>query len=207
MVATDHEDIYQEAERCGVAAVMTDSSLASGTDRVWSAIADQGFEIAINIQGDEPLIKGHVVDSLIQALVDKPEIEMATLGREVTKGDLETDTTAKIVLNQRDEALFFSRHSIPFTRCDFSESETYPQVRKHIGIYGFRTEFLERFVAAGPCDLERLEGLEQLRALYLGAAIQVVTVEHESWGVDTPEDVLKIERLLKEAKHGSEEEN
>ena len=207
IVATDHKEIFAEAEKCGVRAVMTDPELASGTDRVWAAIASEDFDIAVNIQGDEPLIRGDIIDKLVAPLLENPHLEMATLGRVISEEDLESPNTAKIVLNRDSEALYFSRHPIPFTRRAFEAGSDYSQVRKHIGIYGFRTSFLKDFVSAGPSELEGLEGLEQLRALSLGAKIKVVTVDHESWGVDTPEDVLKIERLLKEAKHGSEEKS
>ncbi|HEX4923792.1 MAG TPA: 3-deoxy-manno-octulosonate cytidylyltransferase, partial [Bdellovibrionales bacterium] len=195
LVATDDERIAALARAHGVEPVMTDSALPSGSDRVWAAI--QGFdgEVVLNIQGDEPLLTGDLLDQLVAPFEADQSLEMATFGRELTAEDLASPNTAKIVLNQRDEALYFSRHPIPFSREPFNAGQDCGL--KHIGIYGFRRSFLGRFCAQKPVELEKYEGLEQLRALYLGARIKVVRVDHESWGVDTPEDVLKVEKRLR----------
>ncbi|MBK7890405.1 MAG: 3-deoxy-manno-octulosonate cytidylyltransferase [Bdellovibrionales bacterium] len=211
LVATDDERIAAEAEKAGARAVMTDSDLPSGSDRVWAALKVAGLEnadVVLNIQGDEPLITGEPLDQLISAFDCRPELDMATLGRPFDMATpagreaLASGTTAKIVLDQTGRALYFSRFPIPFSRvpADAMGPEWQAQlstvVLKHIGIYAYRPRFLERFCAAPPAGLEVFEGLEQLRALALGARIQVVQTQHESWGVDTPEDVEKIERML-----------
>lgn len=194
IVATDDARIAALAHQSGVKSVMTDPELPSGSDRVWAAIKDRPVDVAINIQGDEPLISGQLLDQLVAPFVVDDKLEMATLGRELKAGDLESATTAKIILNHRDEALYFSRLPIPYSRVDA------PQVGgvclKHIGLYAYRKDFLAEFCAQKPVPLELAEGLEQLRALYLGARIRVIRVDHESWGVDTPEDVKKIEQIL-----------
>lgn len=212
LVATDDERIASLAEKSGAKAVMTASELPTGSDRVWAALKSAGLEkvdVVVNIQGDEPLISGEPLDALVGAF--NSEIEMATLGREIdlnTREGMEAilaTTTAKIAVDQQDRALYFSRFPIPFSRVNTDAAATgavpaaavRSSVLKHVGIYAFRPRFLERFCAAPPCGLELLEGLEQLRALALGARIQVVRTKHESWGVDTPEDVEKIESLLK----------
>ena len=193
-VATDNREIYQLAESCDVRAVMTDPHLPSGSDRVWAAVQDQDCDLVINIQGDEPLVKGEWLDQLVEPFFEETDLEMSTLGRELQKGDLESLSTAKIVLNQREEALYFSRLPIPYSRID---GESLPQVCcKHVGLYAYRKEFLGRFCAQKPVPMELAESLEQLRALYLGARIRVVKVDADSWGVDTPEDVAKIERMI-----------
>ena len=201
-VATDDNRIADLARSCGAKAVMTDSDLATGTDRVWQAVqsAAPDVEVIVNIQGDEPLIEGRVLDQLVEAFEESREVEMATLAR--TFSDLEgfqSINTAKIVLNNRHEAVYFSRFPIPFSRAtdpDFSS------VLKHIGIYAYRRGFLGRFCAEPPTALEKAEGLEQLRALYLGARIKVIPVDLESWGVDTPEDVQKIETIIRKRRAG-----
>ncbi|MBL7687879.1 MAG: 3-deoxy-manno-octulosonate cytidylyltransferase, partial [Bdellovibrionaceae bacterium] len=181
-------------------------------DRVWAALKVAGLEgadIVLNIQGDEPLITGEPLDQLISAFDQGPDLDMATLGRpfDLTtpagREALASNTTAKIVLDQSGRALYFSRFPIPFSRVSAdqigpasSAVELSTVVLKHIGIYAYRPRFLARFCAAPPAGLEIFEGLEQLRALALGARIQVVQTQHESWGVDTPEDVEKIERML-----------
>ncbi len=194
MVATDDDRIAEVARALGATVAMTDSYLPSGSDRVWSAVKDRDAEVVVNIQGDEPLISGELLDALVAPMMRDSDLNMATLGRLLKKGDLESATTAKIVVNYRDEALYFSRLPIPHSRVDASQLPALGL--KHIGLYAYRRDFLAKFCAQGVVPLETAEGLEQLRALYMGARIKVVRVEHESWGVDTPEDVKKIEAIL-----------
>ena len=199
-VATDDERIAKLAVTCGVRALMTDSDLPTGTDRIWQAASQiaglSDDDIIVNIQGDEPLIEGSLLDRLIEPFEKDQTLEMATLGRPLDLESLNSPQTAKIILNARDEAMYFSRLPIPYTRA----AATLPVegALKHIGIYAYRRSFLKKFCAEKPATIELLESLEQLRALYLGARIKVVRVEHDSWGVDYPEDILKIERLMRE---------
>ena len=195
-VATDHDGIADLARSLGARTILTPSDLPTGSDRVHFAIKDADVDVVVNVQGDEPLITGQLLDQLVGPMLEDPELPMATLGRALQPGDLHSPNTAKIVLNIKDEALYFSRHPIPYSRVDAPEREAI--CLKHIGLYAFRKSFLERFCAQPPTPLESAEGLEQLRALYLGARIRVVRVDHESWGVDTPGDVAKVEALLKE---------
>jgi 3-deoxy-manno-octulosonate cytidylyltransferase (CMP-KDO synthetase) len=194
IVATDHQAIFDLAQHLGFRAVMTPSDLPSGSDRVWSAIENEDIDVALNIQGDEPLISGESIDALARPFLLDSKLEMATLGRQLREGDLESATTAKIILNQKNEALYFSRCPIPYTRKQ--QVEQPGACLKHIGLYGYKKSFLKRFCSEPPAAIELAEGLEQLRALYLGARIQVIEVDHDSWGVDVPEDILKIETLL-----------
>lgn len=200
-VATDHPEIARLATQCGARAVMTESDLPTGTDRVWAAARELKADVYVNIQGDEPLIEGSLLDLLVQPFIEDATLEMATLGRPLDREALESSNTAKIVVNSRHEAIYFSRYPIPYSRVKPWDSrkagDNIDGALKHIGIYAYRRDFLERFCAQAPTGLEQLEGLEQLRALYLGARIRVVKVEHDSWGVDTPEDILKIENLMK----------
>lgn len=200
VVATDDERIAKLAKDVGCAYVMTDSNLPTGTDRVWQAAKDRDADVVVNIQGDEPLIEGSLLDKLVEPFTNDAGLEMATLGRSLDMESLQSPSTAKIVLNERSEALYFSRLPIPYTR-------VFPEVPmtaalKHIGIYAYRRDFLRRFCAQAPTELERMESLEQLRALYLGARIKVVKVEHDSWGVDSPSDVHKIEKIMNERRKG-----
>ncbi len=195
LVATDDQRIAEVAEKSGVRAVMTASELPSGSDRVWAAIADLDCDVAVNIQGDEPLLSGGLLDELVTPFQVDPSLDMATLGRELREGDLSSQTTAKIVLNNRNEAIYFSRFAIPYSRVDAPQAGGI--CLKHIGLYAYKKSFLAKFCSHGPTPLELAEGLEQLRALYLGARIRVIQVEHDSWGVDTPDDVKKIEQLMR----------
>jgi len=196
LVATDHEAIAELARKAGVEAVMTDPALPSGSDRVWAAVKDRKFDVVLNIQGDEPLITGGLLDSLIRPFEEDPALEMGTLGRPLKRDELNNLSVAKIILNRRSEALYFSRAPIPFTRKKTGDL-ILPGVLKHIGMYAYRGKFLEKFCAQKPVEIELAEGLEQLRALWLGARIKVVETEHDSWGVDTPEDVKKVEDKLR----------
>ncbi len=202
-VATDDERIAQVARDCGVQALMTDANLPTGTDRIWQASAQLAAladdDIIVNIQGDEPLIEGRLLDQLVEPFKTDAGLEMATLGRPLDLESLNSPQVAKIVLNARDEAIYFSRLPIPYTRVE--PSMPIEGALKHIGIYAYRRSFLRKFCAEKPAAIEVMESLEQLRALYLGARIQVVRVESESWGVDHPEDVAKIERLMRERKN------
>ncbi len=199
IVATDDERIAQLASRCGVRALMTDSQLPTGTDRIWQAVRQMDADVILNIQGDEPLIEGELLDRLVAPFEADPGLDMATLGRALDLEALQSNQTAKIVLNHCGEALYFSRFPIPYSRVMAVDSATgRPDAAlKHIGIYGYRRAFLERFCAEPPAAIEQNEGLEQLRALYMGARIKVVAVDHDSWGVDTPGDVQKIESIIR----------
>ena len=161
---------------------------------MWAAVKDRECEIAVVIQGDEPLLKPQVIEALLRPMLADKGLEMATLSRKLNEEDLHSPNTAKIVVDNAGNALYFSRLPIPFSRPGTSCNIGFGQ--KHIGLYAYRKAFLQRYCESGPCELEKIESLEQLRALYLGAKIRVVPVEAESWGVDTPEDVQKIEALM-----------
>ncbi len=196
VVATDDDRIAELARRENVDVAMTDRHLATGTDRVWQAIKDEKLDVVINIQGDEPLLQASLLDTLVECFEKDSGLEMATLGRKLDFDALNSPNTAKIVLNQNNEAIYFSRFAIPYSRDKSGVSLT--GALKHIGLYAYKKSFLERFCKQEPVAIEVAEGLEQLRALYLGAKIKVVRVESESWGVDTPEDVFKIEKMMQE---------
>ncbi len=209
-VATDHPEIFTLAESLGVSAVMTPADLPSGTDRVFAAYNclvekrpdKQSWQVSpplvVNIQGDEPLLEGWMVDDLVAPLLTENPPDMTTLARKLKPEDLESDATAKIVLNQRSEAIYFSRFPIPFSKV--KAWSLAGACVKHIGLYAFQPEFLMRFCQHPPAQIEIAESLEQLRALYLGARIGVVVVDNESWGVDRPEDIFLVEKLLSERK-------
>lgn len=195
IVATDHEEIKNLAESVGCKAVMTDSHLASGTDRVWAAASHLDCDVVINIQGDEPLVTGVLLDQLVAPFFDVEGLEMSTLAHPMERSDLKDPSQVKVILNKWSDAIYFSRFPIPYSRHEEIKSSL--ACLKHIGLYAYSRSFLETFCSHQPVDLEQGEGLEQLRALYLGAQIRVVPVNEVCGGVDTPEDVTKIEALLK----------
>jgi len=195
IVATDDERIAQAAERAGAEPVMT-GYCASGTDRVAAAVAGRGkWELVVNIQGDEPLLSGRNVDVLVEGLLADGGAPMSTLCRPLEVERSEDPNAVKVVRDARGRALYFSRSPIPYPRDAEAAARLW---RLHLGIYGFRREALERFVALPPSELELAEGLEQLRALENGIPILVLDAPHPAFGVDTPEDLRRAEEIIAE---------
>lgn len=194
LVATDDKRIVELCDKIGVESVITPSECATGTDRIFTAVKKIDFDVVINIQGDEPLIDQTYIDPLAQAFSDNANLDMATLAHSITQDDLNNSNAVKVIKNINNEAIYFSRFPIPFSRQNFSAGDV---VMKHIGLYGYSRAFLQKFCTAPQAELEKLESLEQLRALYLAAKIKVIKVEKATYGVDTPEDLQKLEALLK----------
>ncbi len=197
IVATDDERIAEAARTAGATAAMTPSDLPSGTDRVACAANPQPDDIVINIQGDEPLIDPDLIDALADKLASDSRWSMATAATPITTmEDLAARSVVKVVVDRDDGALYFSRLPIPCRR-DGDPDLSSGLYLRHIGIYAYRGEFLRKMVAESPCALEKTESLEQLRALYMGARIAVLRTSQAGVGVDTPEDAVKVEALLK----------
>ena len=200
LVATDDERIRAAAAAAGVEAVMTSPDHASGTDRIAEAVRGRGADIVINIQGDEPLIEPALVDALVETL-DLGDWAMATAACPIRdEAEVRNPSVVKVVRAADGAALYFSRAPIPFAR-DRAADAPFPAdlYLRHIGIYGYRAAFLDRFVAAPPSRLEQTEKLEQLRALELGCRIHVRIVPPGGVGVDTPDDVPAAEAALRAA--------
>lgn len=195
LVATDHELIRDAVESFGGRAVMTAVDHPSGTDRIAEAVRRSGedIDIIINVQGDEPLIPTSVIDELIDIMKSDPTLEMATVA---VPGNRETMTenNVKVVFGADKFALYFSRSMIPFCRAGGVPAQVY----LHWGIYAYRRSALEKFVKLPPGVLENCEKLEQLRALENGIRIYVHVSDLESIGVDTPADLERAERKLRE---------
>lgn len=194
-VATDDERIAKVAFRAGARVAMTDSQLPSGTDRIWEAVKNIDCDIVINIQGDEPLVKGFLVDELTKPLISDPLLEMATLAHPISLEELKSSNSVKVIVDQIGNALYFSRLPIPYSR-DNAKQSNLSGCLKHIGMYGYRKSFLKTFCAAPQEEIEKAESLEQLRALSLGAKIRVIQTSEKSWGVDTLEDLKIVEEML-----------
>lgn len=193
LVATDHELVYEAVQAFGGKAMLTSPEHPTGTDRlaeVARAYAD--YDIIINVQGDEPLIAPEIIDKLAAAFDEEPELVMATLASVMDESEYANPNAVKVVTDLQGYALYFSRSLIPFPRAKVEEMPVY----KHIGIYAYRREFLLAFAALRPTPLERTESLEQLRALEYGHRIKVLKTEFQSIGVDTPEDLEKVNQLL-----------
>lgn len=196
LVATDDGRIRDCAAACGAEVAMTSSEHLSGTDRVAEAVAGLDPDGVVNIQGDEPLIDPALIDSVAGVLAEEDGgWDMVTAAVPISEADDVADpNVVKVVCDAEGRALYFSRSAIPCNRdgVDLAEIGYW----RHIGIYGYRSDFLSRLVASPECRLERSERLEQLRALYIGCRMRVVESDHVGLGVDTPADIVKVERLM-----------
>ncbi len=217
IVATDDARIRVVAERFGAEVMMTSSEHVSGTDRVAEVVgrledrneADTDYSFVVNIQGDEPLLTPASLERLVEALRSDPAPEMATLSEPIRDvEELFDPNTVKLVTSRDGRALYFSRSPIPFHRgavarmnVDFrtavsDRADGLEGYLKHQGLYGYSRSALMQLARMEPSLLERDEGLEQLRALEAGFAIQVVPSDFRSHGVDTPEDLARVARML-----------
>lgn len=190
LVATDDERIAAAAVAAGARPVMT-TEARSGTDRVAEAVRDLPAAVVLNVQGDEPALPPENLRILADYLLANPLVPMATLALPASDEELRDPNTVKVVISLAGHALYFSRAAIPYPR-----NAVPGLARKHVGLYGFQKEALLRFAALEEVPLERAEGLEQLRALAHGMAIQVLEAAGESVAVDTPEDVARAEAAL-----------
>ncbi len=189
IIATDDKRIYQAAENFGAEVRMTSPSHHSGTDRVAEVAKEIKSPIIINIQGDEPLLKGDVIDSLVVALQDDT-IPMATPAARMNDLSLLNEKNiVKVVSDANGFALYFSRSPLPFQTSDY--------FLQHIGIYGYQKDFLLAFSKMLPSRLEKAEKLEQLRALENGYKIKIIETQLHSLSVSSPKDIIEIENLLK----------
>jgi 3-deoxy-manno-octulosonate cytidylyltransferase (CMP-KDO synthetase) len=198
IVATDDRRVVEEARRFGARVNMTRPDHVSGTDRVAEvASAFEGFELVVNIQGDEPLIDPNAIDAALLPLLEEPAIQMGTLRKRIEDPrEIANPNVVKVVTDRFQNAIYFSRAGIPFAREPLEPQDGILHF-KHIGLYVYRRNFLLRYSEMPVGPLERAERLEQLRALENGFQIRVVETDYESFGVDTPEDMERIRGLIR----------
>ena len=213
VVATDDERIVRVVAGFGGRAIMTDARHRSGTDRVAEVARQRDEQVILNIQGDEPLIHPDQIDQVAACLLAHRAVPMATVMTRLTHPDDATNpNVVKVVVDQDGYALYFSRSPIPFVRnhegsrlkVEGSRPEQFPSTSnvqprtffKHIGLYGYQREFLLRFPSLAQTPLEQAEQLEQLRALEHGHKIRVLETTHDTIGVDTADDLKRVEQLL-----------
>ncbi|MDZ7345560.1 MAG: 3-deoxy-manno-octulosonate cytidylyltransferase [candidate division KSB1 bacterium] len=201
LVATDDERIAGAVAAFGGRAVLTPSDLPSGTDRTAFVARQLHADIFINVQGDEPLIDPRAVELTATLLLEDETADLATLARRVKSAeDLENPNKVRVVLDRFGHALYFSRAVIPYLRDEKDASrrlERFPYL-EHIGIYGYRREALFKLTPLPPSSLEEAERLEQLRALENGMTIKVGICDFATWGVDTPQDAVEVEKMIRE---------
>lgn len=197
LVATDDRRIFDAVAAFGGQAVMTRADHPTGTDRIAEAVARLDVDLVVNIQGDEPLIEPEVIDAAAAPLIEDPSIPISTLMSRVTDpSDLDNPNVVKLVVDRQGFALYFSRARIPYVRDPGVLDVTYYY---HPGLYVYRKDFLLTYASLPPTPLEQAEKLEQLRALEHGYRIKVVETTHRPVGVDTPEDLEQVKRLLSQA--------
>ena len=198
-VATDDERIYQTVLDFGGKAIMTSANHPSGTDRIAEALEKVGeeFDVVINIQGDEPFIQKEQITSLCRCF-ENSHTQIATLGKPFeTIEALENPNSPKIIVDNNDNALYFSRSVVPFIRGIERELwlKAYPFL-KHLGFYAYRRDILDEITQLPQSSLEKAESLEQLRWLQNGYKIKVARTEIDTVGIDTPEDLKRAEVFL-----------
>jgi len=191
LIATDSAEVVAFADSQGWPSVMTSTTLASGTDRVNAVAALVDADIYVNIQGDEPLLRPEHIDSLLRPFA-RTDAEVTTLSTPCTAQEINDPNVVKVVTANDSRALYFSRATIPYQR------GTPLTPRKHIGIYAYRKAALRRFAELPPSPLESVERLEQLRLLEEGISVHVMHTPFDTIGVDTEEDLLAVERILRE---------
>ncbi len=204
VVATDSELIANAVNSFGGEAIMTSADHLSGTDRVAEAARESQADLIINVQGDEPLLDPNSINQGLAPLLADETISMGTLAHPLSNpDDMSNPNVVKVVTDQQGFALYFSRSPIPFDRNQFGSNTAQPGagvvpagMLRHIGLYVYRADFLQKFAAMTPTPLEQLENLEQLRALEHGYRIRVVSIEQTVIGVDTPDDAKKVRAIL-----------
>jgi len=194
VVATDDPRIADSVRRFGGKVQMTAASHPSGTDRIAEVARDLNCDLVVNIQGDEPLIVPAEIDAVVAPLLADPTIPMGTLACPLPLEQAADPNAVKVVVGANGFALYFSRSPIPYLR-DGHAGGASPYLL-HIGLYVYRRDVLLRLASLPPTPLEERERLEQLRALEHGIRIRVVMTDHPSMGVDTPEDLERVRRMM-----------
>ena len=192
IIAADDKKVAAAAETFGADCVLTSPDHQSGTDRIAEAVADMDVEIIVNLQGDEPEIDPANIDYLAKMLMDNPDCPMATLAAEFQDARQVSDSNiVKVIIGCSNKAIYFSRSPIPYDR-EKSGVGDVKQYLRHIGIYAYRKKFLQEITALPQTPLEKIEKLEQLRAIENGYSILVGKVKHTCDGIDTPEQYAEF---------------
>ena len=195
IIACDDERVATVAREFGAKVVLTAKGHLCGTDRICEVINPIDVKIAINIQGDEPLIHPVMIDTVAQTLLDDSCVSMATLMKKIEDPkEINDPNVVKVVMDKNNFALYFSRSPIPYHARNSEAKE--PLYYKHIGLYGYTKDFLFTYKNLPVCDLERIECLEQLRVLEEGYRIKVIQTKYHTIGVDTPEDLERVKEYL-----------
>ncbi|MGO5426900.1 3-deoxy-manno-octulosonate cytidylyltransferase [Fusobacterium mortiferum] len=195
VVATDDERIYKEVERFGGKAILTSKEHENGTSRIAEVCTKyEDYDVIVNVQGDEPLIEPEMINSIINSFKEDDTISMSTLKYKIdTMEEIENPNYVKVITDKKGYALYFSRSVIPYPRK--LEIQNY---YKHVGIYGYKRDFVVEYAKMEPTPLELSESLEQLRALENGYRIKVMETPYKIIGVDNQEELEKVREYIKE---------
>jgi 3-deoxy-manno-octulosonate cytidylyltransferase (CMP-KDO synthetase) len=198
IIATDDHRIVGTCNSFGAKVVMTSPDCATGSDRIAEAVTNLPHQVVVNIQGDEPLIDPQTIDACVAALIENSAAGVSSAMTPFQPHeDYREPHMVKVVTSSRGHAMYFSRAPIPdMTRLSKEESSAAPVPMKHVGLYVYRREVLDQFVKLPPSQYEQLEKLEQLRLLEAGITITMVEIASAAIGVDTPQDVELVEKLL-----------
>lgn len=197
VVATDADQVAELCRARSIPVVMTSPACASGSDRVREVARQIDADIYVNIQGDEPTLTADFFPPLLDLFV-RSEVEVSTLSVRCAAEEIANPNAVKVVTAPNGRALYFSRSTIPYDR----DKTGFADFRKHLGIYAYRKAALDRFAELPPSPLEKLERLEQLRLLENGIAIYVAEAPRDTIGVDTEEDLVRAEALLRQMQMG-----
>jgi len=198
LVAVDDPRVQSCVEQFGGKAVLTAKHHESGTDRIAEVVEKMPAGIVVNIQGDQPLIDPNMIDEAVQPMIDNLDVQMSTLKREIERDEFDDPGVVKVVVDDQNFALYFSRSLIPYAQHDENV-----RVFEHVGLYVYRKDFLLKLSKMPQGYLEKIESLEQLRVLEKGYRILVVETKMDrsaGISVDTPEDLKKVERLISQMK-------
>jgi 3-deoxy-manno-octulosonate cytidylyltransferase (CMP-KDO synthetase) len=193
IVATDSEEVVEVCRKNGWNARLTSAAHHSGTDRIYEVACSVASDVYVNVQGDEPLARPEHLEALLASMKD-PSVLVSTIKTPASAADIENPNAVKVVTDSAGRALYFSRATIPYDRDGTSQ----PRYFKHLGFYAYRKAALERFCSMPESSLERSERLEQLRFLENGIPIQVAETPYDTIGVDTEDDLQRVEKILKD---------
>ena len=196
IVAVDDERVLKSVQEFGGQAIMTRSDHKSGTDRLAEAVEKMDADIVVNIQGDQPILDAAMIDEAVQPMLEDSELQMSTLKIKIGEEDYVNPGVVKVVTDENDFALYFSRSLIPYSR-----DKAAVDVFEHVGLYVYRKDFLLEISKMPQTILEKVEMLEQLRVLEKGYRIKVIETRCDrisGISVDTPEDLAKVEKIIKE---------
>ncbi len=192
IVATDDQRVFDKVESFGGMALMTQPNHPTGTDRLAEVASHhQDVDVIINVQGDEPLIDADVIDQLADLFLEDADLQMATVASPLLEDEYDEPSAVKVICNKQGDAMYFSRSLIPYPRHAFINPPM-----KHVGIYAYRRQFLLDYAKMDPTPAEETESLEQLRALENGYAIRVIKTDKRFVGVDTPEDLERVNAIF-----------